>query len=475
MGDSISAAMCAAGRTLGDPRLSPRGDRVAFVANGAGGAVLMLVALEVGGAAAPEVALTSAPPLRSTAASGRGGFDWAPDGASVVYAGTDGTLYEQSAAGGPPRAVPGTEQAGCPAVSPDGTRVAYSVDDEHIVVAWLDGRRPPEQVSGEADFCLDPAWSPDSGRLAWHEWDVPNMPWDESRIALREIGGGSAPGHVGYVPLEAGVAVGSPRFSPDRSRLGFLCDATGWLNLWAAQADGADPRPVLDEPAEHGGPTWGGGARSWAWSPDATKIAFCRNENAFGRLSLLDCASGDVSSSAKGVHHSLSWAGRRLAALRSGPRVPDQVVVGGATGTRFESVARGPVAGFGGPDAAEPQPVTWAGQDVAGVGRQVHGRLWRASPSVERWARSPSPLAPLLLWVHGGPTDQHRVAFNPRLAFFLARGWNVLQVDPRGSTGWGRAYAQALRGRFGELDVEELASAVAAAKAEGWGDPSRMA
>jgi dipeptidyl aminopeptidase/acylaminoacyl peptidase len=78
------------------------------------------------------------------------------------------------------------------------------------------------------------------------------------------------------------------------------------------------------------------------------------------------------------------------------------------------------------------------------------------------------------VWTHGGPTGQTTVAFNARVAYFVARGWNVLHVDHRGSTGWGRAYAQALRGQWGRLDVQDIAAGMRAGAAHGWGDPRRM-
>ncbi len=64
--------------------------------------------------------------------------------------------------------------------------------------------------------------------------------------------------------------------------------------------------------------------------------------------------------------------------------------------------------------------------------------------------------------------------FDPRVAYFSDRGANVLQVDYRGSTGWGRGYAQALRGEWGRLDVADVAAGIRAAGERGWGDPKRM-
>src|SRR5205807_2697005 len=100
----------------------------------------------------------------------------------------------------------------------------------------------------------------------------------------------------------------------------------------------------LDE-HEHGGPSWGPGQRSYAWSPDGTKIAFNRNEGGFGRLCLLDVASAQVTELEKGMHGGLTWVGDRIACIRSGARTPDQVVVVDPTTGERTTLARGPVAG----------------------------------------------------------------------------------------------------------------------------------
>jgi dipeptidyl aminopeptidase/acylaminoacyl peptidase len=57
----------------------------------------------------------------------------------------------------------------------------------------------------------------------------------------------------------------------------------------------------------------------------------------------------------------------------------------------------------------------------------------------------------------------------------LSRGWAVLAPNYRGSTGYGRAYTQALTGCWGELDVADVAAGIRHAAAENWADPERVA
>lgn len=458
----ISAAMCAAGRTVGEPRLSPDASRVAFVATQAGRADIVVVDLDGG----HEVVVTTAPSPIGARAYGGGTFDWVPDGSGVVYAAEDGGLWLQAATGGPARQLVGGGGGRCaaPAVAPDGSCVAYVVDTRDVAVVPLRPGGPwPVRLSGDADFALDPTWSPEGAEVAWHEWSVPAMAWDASRIVVAPADG-SRPAAV--VAGGDGRSVGQPRFSPDGSRIGVVDDRSGFANLWAYEPDGSGAEPLLVGEDEHGGPAWGHGQRTWCWSPDGGAVAVCRNvEGGFGDLVVVDLAGGGPRRLGRGVHGAVSWVGDRLVAVRSGARTPTQVVVyeGPELSTR-RALARGPVAGFEASALVEPEVVTWTGAD----GMAVHGRLY-APTHLDQGAPPP-----LIAWVHGGPTDQWPVTWNARIAFWVDAGWAVLVADHRGSTGHGRAYTQAMAGRWGELDVDDVAAGLRAAGERGWGDPRRL-
>ena len=168
--------MVARSHGVGDPRWSPGGERLAWTDSFDGRVDLVVAAGRRLGAAR-----SSSPP---TCAVG-GGWCWAGDDEVVVVAG-DGRLVAiaiDATRRRRARVLTRDGHAVAPAVSARG-EVACAIERDDacdIAVVPLDGSAWPVRVS-HADYAWDPAWSPDGSRLAWHEWDLPDMPWDASRV-----------------------------------------------------------------------------------------------------------------------------------------------------------------------------------------------------------------------------------------------------------------------------------------------------
>jgi dipeptidyl aminopeptidase/acylaminoacyl peptidase len=63
--------------------------------------------------------------------------------------------------------------------------------------------------------------------------------------------------------------------------------------------------------------------------------------------------------------------------------------------------------------------------------------------------------APYVVFVHGGPTSSSPKRYSGQIAWFTSRGIGVVDVDHGGSTGYGRAYRELLRGQWGVVEVED--------------------
>lgn len=435
--------MCLSGRDLTEPRISPDGSTVVFVARW--GSSTALVAVPVGGGA--ERIVTTDPAPAPGRGLGGGCWTWTPDGREMIYVARDGNLWRQPASGGPPsRVTDVAEGRRCeaPTTTPDGTSVLAAIDQAEIWMWSLTGEQEPKRLDdGTADFVFDPHVVTCGSDAMWMAWSVPDMPWDSAHVDVVGLDDGSRRRFRG-----AG-AIQQPTAMPDGRAL-WIRDDSGWLNVWL------EDEPLVDEAFEHAGPTWGMGQRSCTRSPDGSHVVFTRNERGFGRLCVVDVATGAVRQVARGVHGQLSWEGDSVVALRSGARTPTQIVRYDTTTWDRTVLAIGPVAGWEAADLPEPELV-----DIDRDGVVLHARRFVAGEGRT------------ICWVHGGPTDQWQVEFMPRIAYWWSRGWDVLVPDPRGSTGHGRSYQQALRGEWGRLDVDDAAAILAASHAAETSDPAR--
>jgi dipeptidyl aminopeptidase/acylaminoacyl peptidase len=448
---TISAERCIGGNDLTEPRLSPDAKMLVYARSASGGAALMLSMLD----GAPPRQLSVYPQPRPGRGLGGGCFCWTPDSSAVVYAGADGNLWLQPVPGGQVRRLTAQgpdRTAQAPVVTPDGLRVVHVLDQSEVWIASLGNPEERRLDDGSADFCFDPAVWPDptadGWRVCWQAWSVPDMPWDGSHLQWASTSGER------YAVVQPRGAAQQPRAMPDGAMI-CVRDDTGWNNVWFGD------KPLVAEPFEHAGPTWGLGQRSYAVSPDGAQVAFTRNERGFGRLCTVDVESGAVREVARAVHGQLSWQGSRVAALRTGARTPTQVVVYDAHTWDRVVIDIGPVSGWEAESLVEPELIEVPSRD----GEVVHARLYRAD----------EPTGRLMVWLHGGPTDQWQVTFMPRIAYWRSRGFTVLVPDHRGSTGHGRDYQQAMNGQWGDLDVDDTVDAIRHAHRSGWGEPRRTA
>lgn len=451
----IPLTLIQAGRDLTEPTISPDGRWVAFVQRWNGASSINRVALEGG----PEEIVSFGPQPVPGRGTGGGCFTWVAgsDGRiSIVYCAADGELWRQDGTQ-LERVTSHGRSVRAPAVAvgdPTEDRrhlvadiLVYSIDEAEIWIFDLasgDGRRLDD---GRHAFCFDPAISPDGRHVSWQGWSPPDMPWDGAQRVDLDL----ASGAIEVWRLDD-AAVQQPRFTPRGERV-HVHDGSGWMNVHV------ENQPIVSEECEQAGPTWGMGNRSYAVDPRGERVAFTRNEKGFGALCVADLAAGSVEQLGRGVHGHLSWAGDHVVALRSGARTPPQIVAYDGSRSR-STIAVSQPASWPTEELPEPELVE-ATSSIDGL--VVHARRYVAGRGR------------MLVQVHGGPTDQWQVDWRPRIVYWWSRGWDVLVVDPRGTTGHGRRYQQALHGMWGRGDVDDTAHLVAYAHARGWATPSSTA
>ena len=81
---------------------------------------------------------------------------------------------------------------------------------------------------------------------------------------------------------------------------------------------------------------------------------------------------------------------------------------------------------------------------------------------------------PLILEIHGGPHGMYSTAFNPMFQNFAANGYVTLYINPRGSTGYGSAFGNAIEKHYPGLDYDDLMAGVDTLLKSGYVDQSRL-
>jgi len=462
-----------------------------------------------------------------------GGGDFAVTGDTLVAASMDDQRLYRLPADGSANPVPITPEPAeplalryaDPSVAPDGETV-YAVRERHVGPGADDEPvneivrlplRPesapsaggdagaggdedraipdPTVVAAGSDFYAAPRPAPDGDRLAYLRWDHPNMPWDGTELVVADLDGSGEPVD-GSQRVDLGgpnESVCSPAWSPE-GVLHAVSDRTGWWNLY--RIDGGDAENLCPADAEFGVPMWTLGISTYAFLDDG-RIATLYTEAGEPSLRLLDPATAGL------VDPDLPYSsfrptsirsdGDRVAFLGHRPDAPSAVVAwtppdgdgadgaGGAGGSESD--------GAGGSTArlrestddpidpayvSTPRPVTLPTGDAVGADNAVaHAHYYPPhNPDV---TPPEGELPPLVVTVHGGPTSRSDATLSASTQFLTTRGIAVLDVNYRGSTGYGRAYRDALDGEWGVRDTLDCVNGARYAADEGLADPDRLA
>ena len=122
---------------------------------------------------------------------------------------------------------------------------------------------------------------------------------------------------------------------------------------------------------------------------------------------------------------------------------------------------------------ATPETVTFqVTPKSAGASRDVHAFYY--APKNPGVTAPEGDRPPLLVLTHGGPTGATSDVLDPEVQFWTSRGFAVLDVDYSGSTGYGRAYRDRLKGQWGIVDVEDAVGGAESMVALGKADAARL-
>ncbi|MFB6111943.1 MAG: prolyl oligopeptidase family serine peptidase, partial [Halobacteriaceae archaeon] len=419
-----------------------------------------------------------------------GGGDFTVVDGTVVYARfEDQRLYRLPAGGDgtptaltPPSPDDGQHRYADLTATPDGETL-YCVRERHDVEGEAQtslvsiplgaGAATPSVVASGHDFYSFPRLHPDGTQLAWTTWDHPRMPWDGTELHVADIDAGTLSNERTVMggPEES---VFQPTWGPDGT-LYAVSDRTGWWNVYAVGTPAEDfgPENLHVEAAEFGTPQWTFGLGTVAPLDDG-RLVVVRNTEGHQELGILTPESGTFEALelpySTYPHPRVATDGQSVVTVGAGPKTPATITTVRPSG-EHAAHRRAFEVGFDTEYLSVPDHITFP---TGHEGEESAHALYYppTNPDVEPPATAAPPL---VVMVHGGPTSQTMPSIDLTIQYFTTRGFAVLDVNYRGSTGYGRAYRDRLKGEWGIVDTMDCVAGAQYLADEWLADPNRLA
>ncbi|MBP38617.1 MAG: prolyl oligopeptidase family serine peptidase [Dehalococcoidia bacterium] len=340
--------------------------------------------------------------------------------------------------------------------------------DNEIVVIATDGSGTVQVLARGHDFYSSPRQNAAGDRICWLSWDHPNMPWDSCELWVADFDTNS--GSVSNERLATGgidTSIVQPEWAPDGT-LVFITDESGWWNL-SKWSDGR-AEPLVSEKKDHGGPAWAFGFSTYSFTGGSSVLLKGSNDKR-GVFREFDLDGNQVGETIV-LHTSIAEVnvgGSSVAYIGASPTSAAEVVVvslddGGVTTLKSSSDIELDSAYFSVP-AAITFPTTDNGE--------AHAFYY--PPTNPDYESDGSETPPLLVISHGGPTSATSSSLSLSVQFWTSRGFAVVDVNYRGSTGHGKAFRDALKGNWGVYDTDDCIAAADYLVSQGLADTDRLA
>jgi dipeptidyl aminopeptidase/acylaminoacyl peptidase len=301
-------------------------------------------------------------------------------------------------------------------------------------------------VSGN-DFYSSPRHSPDSSRLAWLTWSHPNMPWDGTELWAGKLTGDGSIDEAVRVAGGINESIFQPEWSPDGT-LYFVSDRTGWWNIYRRRDEKIEPLCPMD--AEFGQPQWVFSSALYGFA-SARRIVCSYTKNGRDYLATLDTltrAFNDIELPFTAISQ-VRAAGDRVVFIGASSTEPTSIVSLNLGTKELEVLQRSRETAVDAGYLADPRAIEFPTEG----GLTAHGHFY--PPRNRDYAGPAHEKPPLLVMSHGGPTSSSSASLKYSIQYWTSRGIAVLDVNYGGSSGYGRAYRERLKGQWGIVDVDD--------------------
>lgn len=445
----ISAEVLSQGIRLNEVRWDSKKDTLVWLEGRSGQGVL--VASDV-----KEPGLDLNPEISCRGGVGYGGGEFDIQNDVVVFTGKDGRLYRRALGYDSPRAItPSYGGVASPKISPDGKWVLYVFSDgvmDVLAVVDVHGKQWPLILKQGADFYMQPVWSPGGNQIAWIEWNHPHMPWEAARLMLADVVMGEAPvlKNIRQLDGDDKTIVFQPEFSPNGKWLSYIRSAGEWDEFVLYDLAAGKQSVLLAPQGVHLTiPAWVQGIRTYGWKPDSQEIVYIQHEAGFTHLYQVTLSDRNVTEIDIQPY---TWirqidisASGQIAVIATSPQITPRIII--REENSWLTAARSSSENINPAFLPIPEAINWLADD----GSDVFGLYY--SPANPKFQSEGLP--PVIIHIHGGPTSQATVRYDADISYFTSRGYGWLEVNHRGSTGYGYSYQNKLHQRWGDVDVED--------------------
>jgi dipeptidyl aminopeptidase/acylaminoacyl peptidase len=332
-------------------------------------------------------------------------------------------------------------------------------------IAKIDVKTGAVQPIAEGyDFYSTPRLSPDGRSLSYFCWNLPYMPWDQSELFVAKVGRDGTLSETKRVAGGKDESICRPCWGPD-GLLYFVSDRSGWWNLYRVQKEKVEALCPME--AEFGFPQWVfGQVRYGFWGKD--QIVASYSQNGYDHLGLKDRKLRPLDIPFN-VIQSLCVSGDTLYFIGGSSSIPLCLVqydLKKGTWQILKKTQEGSV-----PDdfISIPQAIEFPTE------QGLSAYAFYYAPKNPRYSGLKGELPPLLVLSHGGPTSQAIPSYNLSIQYWTSRGIGVIDVNYGGSSGYGRAYRNRLKGNWGVVDVDDCVNAALYCARKKLADPARLA
>ncbi|MEO0368055.1 MAG: prolyl oligopeptidase family serine peptidase [Pseudomonadota bacterium] len=343
-----------------------------------------------------------------------------------------------------------------------------------------------ELVSG-ADFYSNLVYEPSSGHVAWVQWNHPHMPWDENHIGRGRLElSRDNPAIVEQRILDNLRGASHCQLVFADQRLFCAADFSEGLhaeddfwNLHEVDAESGLLRKVTSLDYELGYPHWQfGDHRLVAWQ--ANKLLAIASCPEYDELWMIDLSNNAIDQriEARGSLQGLSVDEAGQAVFLEHPKSSKPHLVR----CRLADDESLEFNKLGAPEwvaALDQIPLvdnrfelSQARHIKFPVDEKDHAYGFYYPPANSRYECDAAP--PLLVMVHGGPTARAYGHFDLQKQYWTSSGFAVLDVNHRGSSGYGRRFRDALYGHWGERDCEDIIAGILSLIEQNLADPERI-